>query len=286
MNNIQQMTISKPVGCFGVGVHSGDIISMKLSPAAEDTGIIFKRIDLAGTKSEIQANYSSVSNTRLSTTISNQDGTEVATIEHLMAALWGCGIDNVIVEVTGKEVPIMDGSSEPFVFMLECAGVTLQKKKRKMIEILKPVFVSEGMASVSVHPAEHFSVTMDIDFQNTIISKQSCSFDSREVSFKNSLSRARTFGFAHEIDHLRKMGLARGGSLDNAIVVSGDKILNQDGLRYADEFARHKVLDAIGDFSLACASVMGRFHGVCSGHSLNNKLLHQIFADQEAWRFV
>ncbi len=282
-----QRTIRNAVGGFGVGLHSGESTSIRLLPAEENTGIIFRRTDIKDpTQAEIKADYSSVCSTMLCTTLSNKFGVKVSTVEHLMAALWGCGIDNIIIEVDKQELPIMDGSSEPFVFLIECAGTYEQSKPRKIIEILKEIEVRDGDASASVKPAPQFSVSMEIDFKNKVIAKQNCLFDSNELSFKMDLSRARTFGFAHEVEKLKEMGLAKGASLENAIAVGEEAILNEGGLRYKDEFVRHKILDSIGDFYLAGCFIKGHFHGVKSGHGLNNKLLHKIFADQNAWRHI
>jgi UDP-3-O-[3-hydroxymyristoyl] N-acetylglucosamine deacetylase len=259
---------------------------MTLKPGAIDSGIVFRRTDEMEKDQYILANYKNVTNTMLGTTVSNEDGVSVATIEHLMAAFWGCGIDNAMVELDGEEIPIMDGSSEPFVFLIECAGIIAQEAPRKYIEVLKKINVSDGNKEVTITPSEDFSVSLEIDFEDKIIANQKCSFNSSDVSFKTDLCRARTFGFEHEVNKLRSLGLARGGSLENAIVVSGDKVLNKGGLRYNDEFVRHKVLDCIGDFYLTGAHLKGHFHGIRSGHALNNKLLHQIFADSDAWRVV
>lgn len=281
-----QRTLKNKVSCFGVGLHSGSTVSMCMLPAEEDTGIIFRRIDIIGKNRDVMADYRYVSGTMLGTTISNEEGVSVATIEHLMAALWGCGIDNVIIELDGGEVPIMDGSSEPFVFLIECAGVLEQQKMRRVIDVLKTVNVEESGSYVSIDPAESFSLSLEIDFTSKAISNQHCVFDSRDYSFKADLCRARTFGFAHEVDKLREAGLALGGSLDNAIVVSGDQVLNPGGLRYKDEFVRHKTLDCIGDFYLAGGYVKGHFRGFRPGHALNNKLLRKFFSDKDAWRVV
>lgn len=280
-----QRTLNNPVSCFGIGLHTGLTISMTLHPAKVDSGIVFRRKDLPG-KPVVKADYRFVSNTTLGTTVSNKEGVKVGTIEHLMAALWGCNIDNVIVELDGPEIPIMDGSSEPFVFLIECAGVAEQHKTRKIIEVLKKVDVSEGDSYASIDTADGFSVSLEINFDDEVISKQTCLFNSQNLSFKTDLCRARTFGFAQEVDKLRSLGLARGGSLDNAIIVDGNKVLNEGGLRYKDEFVRHKVLDCIGDFYLAGAHVKGHFHGFRSGHALNNQLLRKFFADKEAWRIM
>ena len=282
-----QRTLKNKVSCFGVGLHTGATVSMCLLPAEEDTGIMFRRVDVIGKKCEIAADYRYVSGTMLGTTLSNEEGVSVATIEHLMAALWGCGVDNVVIELDGSEVPIMDGSSEPFVFLIECAGVVEQHRMRRVIEVLKNVSVEEAGSYVSIDPAEGFSVSLEIDFSSKAISShQQCAFDSRDFSFKSDISRARTFGFAHEVEQLREAGLARGGSLDNAIVVSGDEVLNPGGLRYKDEFVRHKTLDCIGDFYLAGGYMKGHFRGFRPGHAINNKLLRKFFADKDAWRII
>lgn len=281
-----QHTLKQNVGCVGVGLHSGEEIEMSLYPASENAGIVFVRKDVTGFDPVIKANYLNVSNTNLGTTISNDEGTLISTVEHLMAALWGCNIDNAIVEVNGPEVPIMDGSSEPFVFLLECAGVVEQNQKRNVIEVLKDVELIEGNKSVSVSPAQEFSVSLEIDFSDSVISKQRAIFNSSNLSFKTDLCRARTFGFEHEAKKLYSMGLAKGASLDNAVVIGGNGILNKDGLRYDNEFVRHKILDCIGDFYLAGAIVKGKFSGYRSGHNLNNQLLRKFFADRTAWRYI
>ena len=203
-----------------------------------------------------------------------------------MAALWGCGIDNARVELDGAEVPIMDGSSEPFVFLIECAGRTEQNAPRKMIEVLKTVEVVDGDKRATISPAAHFGVELEISFASGAIAKQQCTFNVEDSSFKTDLSRARTFGFEHEVEQMRSMGLALGGSLDNAIVVSGDKVLNKEGLRYKDEFVRHKVLDCIGDLYLSGGQLVGQISATRTGHGLNNKLLHKLFSTEGAWRIA
>lgn len=288
MHNYQR-TIKSKVSCFGIGLHTGDKVNITLHPADTDTGITFKRTDVKANDAIVKACYKNVSNTTLGTTLSNNAGAKVATIEHLMAAFWGCGIDNCLVEIDGPEVPIMDGSSEPFVFLIECGGVQEQNKARKVVKILKEIVVKEDTQNAGyamVTPADDFAVSLEINYGDNVITKQKALFDSRDVSFKNDLCRARTFGFAHEVDSLRERGLAKGGSLDNAIVVSDEGILNKGGLRYRNEFARHKILDCIGDVYLAGAQLQGHFHGFKSGHGLNNRLLHELFSDNEAWEVV
>lgn len=284
MFKVAQRTIKNEISCFGIGLHSGITISLKLLPSQINSGIIFKRVDIGGESASILASYDQVTNTMLGTTLENKHGVKVSTVEHLMAALWGCGIDNIIVELNGPEVPIMDGSSEPFVFMIECANIIEQEAERKILEILKPITITLGDSMISVTPASQFSVSMEIEFDNHIIAKQKCNFDSNDYSFKMDLCRARTFGFIDEVEKLRSMGLALGGSLSNAIVLDGNRILNKEGLRYNNEFARHKLLDSIGDFYLAGAHIKGHFHCVKSGHSINNEILKCLFATEDAWR--
>jgi UDP-3-O-[3-hydroxymyristoyl] N-acetylglucosamine deacetylase len=285
-----QRTIGNKVSCVGVGLHTGIMINLTLNPAAENTGVVFVRTDVKDKNGRIEASYKNVSNTMLGTTLSNESGVMVSTIEHLMAALWGCGIDNCLVELDGPEIPIMDGSSEPFVFLIECAGVVEQSKTRRVIEVLKEVKVSEGENAnsgyITIAPAEGFSVGLEIDFGDKIIAKQTAVFNSRDVSFKSDLCRARTFCFEHEVDMMRKNGLAKGGSLENAIVVNQEKVINEEGLRYSNEFVRHKVLDCIGDIYLAGGYFKGQLNGFKSGHALNNKLLHKFFEDTDAWRVL
>jgi UDP-3-O-[3-hydroxymyristoyl] N-acetylglucosamine deacetylase len=285
-----QKTIANKVSCIGVGLHSGIKTSLTLKPASEDSGVVFIRTDVKDKNNIVEASYKNVSNTMLGTTLCNEDGIRVATVEHLMAALWGCGIDNCEIEIDGPEIPIMDGSSEPFVFLVDCAGIKELSKTRRVIEVLKEVRVTESdkedSGYISVTPADGFSVGLEIDFGDKIISNQKAIFDSRDVTFKGELCRARTFCFEQEVDLMRQNGLARGGSLDNAIVVNDGGVVNEGGLRYSNEFVRHKVLDCIGDIYLAGAYLKGHLAGFKSGHGLNNKLLHEFFSDEDAWRVV
>jgi UDP-3-O-[3-hydroxymyristoyl] N-acetylglucosamine deacetylase len=259
---------------------------MNLKPAPENTGILFKRMDVDAAVSEIPALYNTVSDLIMCTTVENEAGVKVATVEHLMAALSGCGVDNVIVELDGPEVPVMDGSSAPFVFLIECADIVDQDMPRRYIKVLKEIEVTDGQATAMLSPADNISVAFEIDFDNPRIGKQSCSYSLRNGTFKNELCRARTFGFLSEFEKLKEMGLAKGGSLENAIVLSGQDVLNEEGLRYQDEFVRHKALDAVGDLYLAGAPIIGQFHGFRSGHALNNRLLHTLLADKNAWRYT
>ncbi|HWK46015.1 MAG TPA: UDP-3-O-acyl-N-acetylglucosamine deacetylase [Stellaceae bacterium] len=280
-----QKTVKASIPCTGVGLHTGVKTTMTLLPAAEGTGIVFRRID-GPVPIEIPALWNNAIESALCTTLRDTRGNSIMTIEHLMAALSGCGIDNVIVELDGPEVPIMDGSAEPFVFLIECAGIAVQTAPRLAIKVLKTVSVGDGLKSASLEADHVFAVDMDIDFPNRIIAQQSTSLVLDPMVFKEEVSRARTFGFLNEVDQMRAAGLARGGSLENAIVVSGDVVLNKDGLRYVDEFVRHKALDAIGDLYLAGGPILGRFRGVRSSHALNRRLLEALFADRDAWCYA
>lgn len=281
-----QRTINKKVSCSGIGLHSGKEVRMSLLPAPDNSGIIFKRVDIKDKNNQIFANYKNVSTTNLGTTIANEDGVTVATIEHLMAAIWGLSIDNLIVELDAQEIPIMDGSSSSFIFLIECAGVHNQEAPRKIIEILKTVSVEDGDKSLTIEPSKEFYIDLQIDFHHNQLGEQNFSFNPSHTSFKNDISRARTFAFEKDIEKMHKIGLALGGSLNNAVVIGENGILNPEGLRYKDEFVRHKMLDFIGDIFLAGGYFIGHFKGVKAGHGINNKLLHQLFADKNAYRLV
>ena len=281
---IYQQTLRNRISCSGIGLHGGVKVSLTLHPAAPNTGIIFYRSDVAQGEPRIAASYENVVESDLCTTVANDDGVKVSTIEHLMAALYGCGIDNALIEVDGPEIPIMDGSAAPFVFLIECAGLIEQSTARDVIRVLRPIEVCAGEARATLSPGEGFSMAFEIDYDSPVIGNQKCALALHEGGFKTEICRARTFGFAHEVDALRARGLAQGGSLDNAVVVSGDGILNDGGLRYSDEFVRHKVLDSIGDLYLAGARLVGQFQGFRSGHALNHQLLNEFFADRLAWR--
>ncbi|MDJ0948255.1 MAG: UDP-3-O-acyl-N-acetylglucosamine deacetylase [Alphaproteobacteria bacterium] len=281
----RQQTLKNAINCSGTGLHSGAAVSLTLLPAAPDTGIVFCRTDLAG-EPQIPATWDYVVDSQLCTSLGDGNGLRIGTVEHLMAALSGCGVDNAIVEIDGPEVPIMDGSSAPFVFLIECAGVVEQDAPLRAIEVLKHVAVGDNERTASLTPGETFSVSIEIEFDETLIDRQAYFFDIGSNSFAGEIARARTFGFDHEIAALRSKGLARGGSLDNAIVVSGDRILNDGGLRYQDEFVRHKVLDSIGDLFLAGAPLIGHYHGFRSGHGLTHSVLRALFADASAWRYT
>lgn len=284
----RQKTLKSAISCTGVGLHSGAKVTMSLRPAAPDTGIVFRRTDITGGGAIIPALWSNVSDTRLNTSISNSKGVGVHTIEHLMAALAGMGVDNVFVDINGPEVPVMDGSSAPFLFLIECAGLTEQHAPRRAIRILKRVQVVEGDRRATLTPGSSFSLRVEIDFPVEAIGRQECYLPLTASSFKEEVSRARTFGFEREVAAMHAAGLGKGGTLDNAVVIAndGEKVLNEGGLRYEDEFVRHKTLDAVGDLALAGAPIIGHFHGVRSGHAINNRLLRALFADRGAWTMV
>jgi len=283
MTTASQRTLKTRIGSRGVGLHSGQKVTMRLLPAAPDTGIVFRRTDAGA---EIPATWVNTIESPRCTVLSNGEGITVGTVEHLMAALAGAEIDNVIVELDGPEVPIMDGSSAPFLFLIECAGLIEQDAARRAIKVLKPVSVSEEGATATLSPDHGFSMSFEISFANPLIRRQDICVVFDAATFKAELSRARTFGLLDEVDRLRAAGFGRGGSLDNVVVVSGDHILNAGGLRYADEFVRHKLLDAFGDLYLAGGPIIGRFRGMRSGHAHTRHLLAALFADAEAWRYT
>lgn len=281
---VPQKTLKAPIHCRGVGLHSGVRVGMTLHPAAPGAGIVFRRSDADGAL--IPARWQNVVESALCTTLGNGEGLSVATVEHLMAALAGLEIDNLLIELDGPEVPVMDGSAAPFVFLIECAGILEQDAPRRAIKVMKPVNVGTPGKSASLLPGAGFSVNFAIDFASGAINRQDIALALAPESFKTEISRARTFGFLHELDQMRAAGLARGGSLDNAVVISGDQVLNAEGLRYDDEFVRHKALDAVGDLYLAGAPLLGHFRGVRSGHALNRRLLEALFSDPAAWCFT
>ena len=283
---IIQRTLKNIIRATGVGLHTGKKVYLTLKPAVEDTGIVFVRTDLDPAV-EVPARPENVSDTRLSTTL-ERDGVKISTVEHLMSAFAGLGIDNAYVELSAPEVPIMDGSAGPFVFLLQSAGIHEQKKLKKFIRIKKPCVVKEDDKWAKFEPFNGFKVTFAIDFDHPILksSTQTASVDFSTTSFVKEVSRARTFGFMDDLEALRNAGLAQGGSFDNAIVMDSYHILNDDGLRYEDEFVKHKVLDAIGDLYLLGHPLIGEFSAHKSGHALNNCLLRKLINDQSAWELV
>ena len=283
---IRQRTLKNVIRATGVGLHSGETIYLTLRPAAPHTGIIFRRIDLDPVV-EIKATASNVGETALSTTLI-EHGEKVSTVEHLLSAFAGLGIDNAYIELNAPEVPIMDGSAGPFVFLVQSAGIEEQAAAKQFIRIKKPVTFQEGDKWAKFEPFEGFKVSFTIDFKHPVFSSrpQQVEVDFSSTSFVREVSRARTFGFMKDIEKLRENNLALGGSMDNAIVVDDYRVVNEDGLRYEDEFVRHKVLDAIGDLYLLGHSLMGAFSGYKSGHEINNKLLRELLAQEDAWELV
>lgn len=281
-----QTTIINPSSCYGIGVHSGRKTHLTIKPAPANTGIVFIRTDVKDVDNKIPAIYSNVSDTFFSTTISNDANVKVSTIEHLMAALWGCGIDNVFVEVDGLEIPIMDGSSKAFVFMINCAGIKALAEPKKFIKLKREIKVEDNGAEIIAIPADELQINLTIDFASKAIGKQS--YHLKNLSqFNQDLADARTFGFAHELEHMQSKGLAQGASLDNAIGIdSNHRILNSEGLRYKDEFARHKTLDQIGDLFTAGSGILCSLNSYKAGHGLNNKLLHKIFEAPETYDVI
>ena len=283
---LKQRTLKTQVSATGVGLHNGEKVTLTLKPAAIDSGIVFMRADLPGAPS-IQAQPNAVRDTRMCSALEH-NGARVATVEHLMSALAGLGVDNIIVEVTASEIPIMDGSSGPFIFLLKQAGITEQDSPKKFIKITKLVEVKENDKWVKFEPYHGFKMDFTIDFAHPVFenSGSNVKIDFADNSYVKEISRARTFGFMHEVEYLRANGLARGGSLDNAIVLDEYRILNTDGLRYEDEFAKHKVLDAIGDLYMLGHPLLGAFTAYKSGHALNNALLRALLADASAWEYA
>jgi UDP-3-O-[3-hydroxymyristoyl] N-acetylglucosamine deacetylase len=283
---VKQRTLKNVIRATGVGLHTGEKVYLTLRPAPVDTGIVFRRIDLAEPV-EIRACPENVSDTRLSTTLMSQ-GVRVSTVEHLMSAFAGLGIDNAYVDLTAAEVPIMDGSAGPFVFLVQSAGIADQAAPKRFIRIKQEIRVEDGDKWARFEPFEGFKVSFTIDFNHPTFknSSQCASMDFSTTSFVKEVSRARTFGFMGDLEALRGAGLARGGGLDNAIVLDDYRILNDDGLRYEDEFVKHKVLDAIGDLYLLGHPLVGAFSAHKSGHKLNNRLLRLLVAQQDAWELI
>ncbi|MGB8337739.1 MAG: UDP-3-O-acyl-N-acetylglucosamine deacetylase [Burkholderiales bacterium] len=283
---INQRTLKNVIRATGVGLHTGEKVFLTLRPAAPDTGIVFTRTDLP-TAVEIKATPYAVGDTRLSSCL-EKDGARVSTVEHLMSALAGLGIDNAYVDVSAPEVPIMDGSAGPFVFLLQSAGIEEQKARKKYIRIKKTVEVKHGDKWARFEPHNGFTLTFTIDFNHPAFenSGSKVSIDFSSTSYIKEISRARTFGFTHDVEAMRAQGLALGGSMDNAIVMDEYRVLNSDGLRYDDEFVKHKILDAVGDLYLLGHPVIGAFSAYKSGHALNNQLLRALMADQTAWEMI
>ena len=281
-----QQTLKTSISCSGVGLHSGVDVTMTLNPAPADHGIVFRRSDLETGDRLIPAHYDAVSDVKLCSVIRNDAGVSVGTIEHLMAALAALGIDNVLIELDGPEVPAMDGSSEPFAFLIDCAGIVEQDAPRYVIKVLKTVRVEHGASAIEIAPSDRYAIELAIDFNSGAIGRQQRSVEVSAGDFRAQIAKARTFGFRHEVEAMREMGLGLGGSLQNAVVIDGDSVMNEEGLRYDDEFVRHKILDCIGDLALAGWALKGHVTAERTGHALNNKLLHALFADPSNWERV
>ena len=283
---LRQRTLQESIRSTGVGLHSGNKVTMQLSPAPVDTGIVFRRTDLSPIR-DIPARADQVDETDLSTSLGRGDF-QVTTVEHLLSALCGLGIDNAFIEIDSPEVPIMDGSAGPFVYLLQTAGVQEQSAAKRFIRVTREITVNDGDKVATLRPYEGFRVTFAIDFDHPVFKEQigHAALDISGEAFVREISRARTFGFVHEFEYMRSRGLARGGSVDNAIVVDDYRILNEGGLRYDDEFVKHKILDAIGDLYLAGHQLLAEYEGVKSGHALNNRLVRALFEEPQCWEWA
>lgn len=284
---ILQRTLKQAIGATGVGLHSGERVRLTLRPALPDTGIRFVRTDLPEPV-ELKAEPLMVNDTRLSSTLVDETGVRVGTIEHLMSAFAGLGIDNLIVEVTAAEIPVMDGSAAPFVYLLQSAGIVEQQVAKKFVRIKQPIEVVDGDKWVRLTPYDGFKVTLSIQFNHPVFTRdtQRVEIDFTNHSYIEEISRARTFGFMHEVESMYSHGLGRGGNLENAVVIDDEFVLNPDGLRYPDEFVRHKILDAIGDLYVLGYPLIGAFAGHKSGHAYNNQLLRRLLTLPDAWEYV
>jgi UDP-3-O-[3-hydroxymyristoyl] N-acetylglucosamine deacetylase len=278
----KQRTLKDQVECTGIGLHSGERVHLNIRPAPSDTGIKFVRTDLDG-HPMVQARFDNVYSTMLATTIGS-NGCKVATIEHLMAAFFGLGIDNAVVELDGPEVPIMDGSAAPFIFLIKSAGIREQKSPKHFIVIKKPFKVDDGNRSVHIYPSKELKITYTIDFAHPLLRNQKYELRFSGREFVREISRARTFGFLKDVQTLKENGLAKGGSLDNAVVIDDFRIINEDGLRFEDEFVRHKILDFIGDLSIVGSPVIGHFVVEKSGHFLNQQMLKNLMKSKKHWK--
>lgn len=283
---IKQRTPKKPIKMTGVGLHSGKKVLLTLHPAPINTGIIFRRVDLSPVV-EIPATYDNVCGTRLCTSL-QREGVKVDTVEHLLSAFAGLGIDNAYVDVNAPELPIMDGSAAPFVFLIQSAGIREQNAAKRFIRITKPICVEDGDKFVQFTPYNGYKISFTIAFDHPVFNEkpQKAVFDFSSTSYVKEVCRARTFGFLSDYEKLRELNLAKGGSMDNAIVVDDYRVLNEDGLRFESEFVSHKVLDAIGDLYLLGSGLIGAFEGYKSGHELNNKLLRELMVRQDCWEYT
>lgn len=276
---IGQRTLNHSIRCSGIGLHTGKKIRLVLHPADVDTGITFVRSDLGV---EIPAKSEYVVDTKLCTTLGKGKAT-ISTVEHLLSAISGMGIDNAIIEVDGPEVPVMDGSAAPFVFLIQCAGIQEQSKAKRVIRILKKISVEDGDKQCALYPASGFKVSYHLDYDHPLLREKTVSIDFSRQAYTREVSRARTFGFLHEIEALQKMGLALGGTLENAVVLDQHRIINEGGQRYEDECVRHKILDTLGDLLLAGLPIVGAFEGTKTGHEMNHCLVTALLQDQSAW---
>lgn len=282
----QQTTISDEIVLSGIGVHSGAPVSLILSPADADTGIKFVVTDGDKIIAEMTAEHNTVCNVTLCTVLGAANGTTIATVEHLLAAIRGLSIDNVVIEIDGGEVPIMDGSSAAFVEAFDEIGIEELDAPRRFIKVLKPVRVSEGSSWAEITPYNGFYLDVEIDFETPLIGRQRMALELNPGAFRSELSRARTFGFMSDVEKLWAAGRALGASLDNTVAIGDDRVINPEGLRFADEFVRHKTLDAVGDLALAGAPILGSFRSSCGGHKINSMVLHKLFSDADAWTRV
>lgn len=280
-----QQTLANSAICAGIGVHSGERVRLSLKPLSENSGIVFNRTDVASGQGVIAAKGDLVFDTQLGTKLKNEHGVTLSTVEHLLSAVYGLGIDNMLIEVDGPEIPIMDGSSELFADLILQTGIKSQSALKKSLRILQPVHVKDGVKSASLLPVKDdgFHLDATIDFKNELIGRQRVEFELTPKTFQNDIAFARTFGMTHELEYLRSMGLGRGASMENAIAVEDNKVLNPEGLRSEDEFVRHKVLDAIGDLALIGLPVIGRYVAEQPGHSINNQLVRALLSDPSKW---
>ncbi len=283
---ILQTTLKNKFNLIGTGLHTGRPVRMSVSPAAADTGVVFVRSDISDRSNRISASFRAVTDTKLCTRISNADGVSVSTVEHLMAALAGCGVHNAIVELDAPEIPIMDGSSRKFVKAILSAGVETLGETVKVLRVLKPVSVSIADAFAEIAPSDDFEIEFAISFTDAAIGSQHRSLNMKNGSFVRELADCRTFCRQSDVEFMRKNGLALGGSMDNAIVVDGARVLNEEGFRHTDECVRHKMLDALGDLALAGMPIFGAYRGIRAGHHVTNQLLRKLFADPSAFEIV
>ncbi len=284
LSSHRQHTLGAKVSCNGVGLHSGVNVNITLHPAKPDSGIVFTRI-INNKKTSIKAHTKNVVETNLCTSLGDKNGVIVSTVEHLMSALLGCGVDNAIIEVEGPEIPIMDGSAYPFVTLIQCVGVIPQNVERHLIRIIKPISVKNMNSSISIIPnnSDDLEINFVIKYENSFINTQNLNFSFLNDDFRLLISNSRTYGFESEVESLQKAGFAKGGSLDNAVVISSNGVLNKDGLRHKDEFVRHKILDLLGDLYLSGHRIAGSVYAECSGHSMTNKLLNTMISKSDSW---